>query len=181
MINLKITDLKAYLKDKNQKELIKEVVELAKKFPAIKKYYAVKLNSSSAIEAFEKYKKIIHNEFLPDKGFGKVRYSVVNKAISDYKNISNNTEKIAELMLYYSEIGVNFTNTYGDIDEIFYGNIERSYNNALEYIFKNGLEDKFKNMANTIMIETDGMGWGFADTMNEIYQDYYGDFGNEED
>jgi hypothetical protein len=181
MGNLKITDLKKYLKEKSNEELVEEIIELAKQFSNIKEYYSVKLNPTSEIEAFEKYKKIIQNEFLPDRGFGKMRYSIVNKAISDFKKISNNTEMIAELMLYYAEIGVEFTNTFGDINEQFYGAIEKAYYNALEYIFKNDLEDKFRNKAVEIRNEADGIGWGFTDSMNDMYFDYYSDFEDEED
>lgn len=181
MANLKITDLKAYLKDKNNDELIKEIVELTKQFPAVKEYYGVKLNPASETEAFEKYKKIIKNEFFPDRGFGKMRYSTVNKAISDFKKISNNAELIAELMLCYAEIGVEFTNEYGDIDERFYDTIGRAYINALEYIFKNDLQEKYRDKTNGIRIKADGIGWGFTDIMNEIYYDYYSDFEDEED
>jgi hypothetical protein len=108
MINLKVTDLKAYLKNKNQEELIKEIVELTKQFTVVKEYYAVKLNPNAEAETFQKYKKIIQNEFFPDRGFGKMRYAEVNKAINDFKKVATNTEKIAELMLYYAEVGVDF-------------------------------------------------------------------------
>lgn len=111
----------------------------------------------------------------------RMRYSVVNKAISDFKKISNNSEKIAELMLYYAEVGVDFTNTYGDIDERFYDIIERAYMNTLEYIYKNDLQDKFKNKIDEIRLNTDGIDWAFYDNMDEIYYDYYSDFKDEED
>ncbi|WP_205694145.1 MULTISPECIES: DUF6155 family protein [unclassified Clostridium] len=179
MSNLKINDLKSYLKDKSNDGLIKEIIELTKQFPEVKQYYGVKLNPASETEVFEKYKKIIENEFFPDRGLGKMRYSNVNKAISDFKKISNNTQLIAELMLYYAEVGVEFTNEFGDIDERFYNTIERAYNNALEYIFKNDLQEKFKNKADEIKLNTGCIGWGFNENMNEIYYDYYSDFEGE--
>lgn len=181
MANLKIADLKLYLKDMSSEGLIQEIVQLAKQFPNIKEYYAVKLSPVSEREAFAKYKKIINNEFFPDKGFGKMGYSVVNRAISDFKKISNNIELIAELMFYYAEIGVDFTNEYGDIDERFYDTIERAYANALKYTFKNGLQGKYSSKANEIRIKADDIGWGFTDTMNEMYYDYYSEFESEKD
>ena len=75
MANLKLTDLKTYLKSKSNEELTKEIVELVKLFPDIKQYYAVKLNPASESDIFEKYKNTIKNEFFPDRGFGKMRYS----------------------------------------------------------------------------------------------------------
>jgi len=75
-------------------------------------------------------------------------------------------------MLYYVGIRVEFTNEYGDIDERFYDTIERVYINALEYIFKNDLQEKYRDKADEILIKADGTGWGFTDTMNEIYYDF---------
>jgi uncharacterized protein YktA (UPF0223 family) len=176
MANLKITDLKTYLKGKSNEELTKEIVELVKLFPDIKQYYAVKLNPASESDVFKKYKNIINNEFFPDRGFGKMRYSNVNKAISDFKKISNNPELYAELLLYYAEVGVDFTNAYGDIDGKFYYNIEKAYDSALSYIADNGLLDKYYNYANKILSNADGIGWGFSDNMCEIYYQYFSDF-----
>lgn len=173
MAKLKLTDLKGYLKNKSQDDLVNEIAELTKQFPAVKEYYTVKLNPESENDAFEKYKKTVQNEFLPDRGFGKMRYSAVNKAISDYKKISNSPTKIAELMIYYAEIGVRFTNEFGDIDERFYGTIEKAYINALEYIFKNNLQKIFRDRADRIRISTNGIGWGFSDNMNDIFYNYY--------
>jgi hypothetical protein len=179
MANLKLTDLKNILKEKSKEELITEITELVKIFPVVKEYYAVKVNPASKTETFEKYKRIIQNEFFPDRGFGKMRYSVVNKAISDFKKLSKDTEKIAELMLYYAEIGVDFTETFGDIDEKFYIAIERAYTNAIDYIFKNELQDKFWRKADKIRSNADGIGWGFSDNMNDIYFEYFGDIDEE--
>ena len=77
-------------------------------------------------------------------------------------------------MLFYAEIGVEFTNTYGDIDERFYNNIEKAYDNGLDYIFKNNLDNMFKGNALEIQYAASGIGWGFGDYMNEIYCNYYG-------
>ncbi|QGU96117.1 hypothetical protein GOM49_14355 [Clostridium bovifaecis] len=74
-----------------------------------------------------------------------MRYSKVNKAISDFKKVSNNINLIAELMLFYAEVGIDLTNEYGDIDDQFYYAIERAYLIALEYIFKNNLQEQYKD------------------------------------
>jgi hypothetical protein len=174
MGNLKITDLKKYLKNKNEEELLQEILTLAKAFKDVKEYYNLKINPESEKEILEKYKKIVNNEFLPDRGFGKMRYSVVNDAIKEFQKISNTPENIAELMLFYGEIGVEFTNIYGDIDEKFYNNIARAYDNALEYIQKSNLESMFKERASEIQYEASDIGWGFGDYISELYCNYYG-------
>lgn len=90
-----------------------------------------------------------------------------NKSRDDLVN------EIAELMISYAEIGVRFTNEFGDIDERFYGTIEKAYINALEYIFKNNLQEMFRDRVDRIRINTNGIGWGFSDNMNDIFYNYY--------
>ncbi|WDC85806.1 DUF6155 family protein [Caloramator sp. mosi_1] len=167
--------LKKYLKTLTNEELQNEILNLIKNFKEVKEYYTTKINPESEIELLEKYKKIVKNEFLPDRGFGKMRYNLVNKAIADFKKIAKDARNIADLMLYYVEVGVEFTNTFGDIDEKFYGNIEKAYNKALEQIFETNLEQEFKERAAKIMDESSGIGWGFAYNIQDIYFWYYSD------
>jgi len=175
MENLKLKDLKKYLKEKSDTDLINEIVELVKLYPNVKEYYKAKLIPQSEVEIFQKYKKIIENEFFPDRGFGKLRYSNVNKAIIDYKKLSTNTELIAKLMFCYPEVGIKFTREYGDIDEKFYEAIERAYINALEYVHKNDLQEIFVSQAHELKVKSQDIGWGFSDNMADIYYEYYYD------
>lgn len=173
MANLKIADLKNYLRTLSNEELQNEIINLVKNYKEVKEYYTTKISPESENELLEKYKRIIKNEFFPDRGYGSMKYSVVNKAIRDFKKISNNVRNIADLMIYYPEIGVKFANIFGDIDEKFYRNIEKAYMEALEFIFKNDLEEEFKVKAKEIMEATDGIAWEFNDNMIEIYYQFY--------
>lgn len=96
MSNFTITNLKKYLNNMTKEELIVEIVDIVKQYPDIKEYYTAKLDPKYEEIAFEKYKKIITNEFFPDRGFGKLRYPVVNKAIKDFCKISNNAVLISK-------------------------------------------------------------------------------------
>lgn len=85
-------------------------------------------------------------------------------------------------MLYYAEIGVDFTDTYGDIDGKFYDTIVRAYDKALSYITENNLKDMFIEDANNIRQKTEHMGWGFSVNMDDVFYDYfYEDEDDEED
>ncbi len=116
---LSLTALKKYLKTCSQEELIAEISALYKGIPAIKDYYQVKLNPQSELQVAEKYKKIIKNEFFPTRGFGKSRLSVARKAVNDYKKLTASAASVADIMGFYVEQGVLFTNAYGDINEPF--------------------------------------------------------------
>lgn len=173
MGELKATELKKFLKNLSDVELREEIVDLFKLFPVIKEYYKVKLNPEGEKEILEKYKKIIRDEFFPDRGFGKLRYVIMKKALEDFRKLSQSPENIADLMISYAEYGVEFTNEYGDIDERFYNNIEGMYEKALKYIFNEHLDQVYCNRLRKIMESGDGIGWGFSDGLCDLYYSYY--------
>lgn len=169
---MKVTELKNHLKALPKEELIKEITELFKKSTFVKDHYVSKFDSEKSSEILNKYKLLIKNEFLPANGFGKARLSVAKKAISDFSKISNNTEFIAELMIYYVEIGVEYTKTYGDITETFYNSMEGMYDKALNLIMNEDHIDKFQKRCFKIIEDSDGTGWGFNEQLTEIYYNY---------
>lgn len=170
---INLSYLKQHLSKCSQEELIADITELFKKFPAVKDYYQIKLSPQEDIEVSAKYKKIIENEFFPSRGFGKARLSVAKKAISDYKKISQTDAALIDVMLFYVEQGVKFTNRYGDIDEPFYLSIEGVYEQVIGLIISSNLKDVFKQRCRQIMEDTSGIGWGFHDTLTEIYEEAF--------
>ena len=76
-------------------------------------------------------------------------------------------------MLYYVECGVRFTNDFGDIDENFYISMEKMFDQTLALLKKEDILDQFNDRASKILTDTDGMGWGFFDSLCEIYYNYY--------
>jgi len=170
---IKVTNLKEFLKSKTDEELRKEILELFSLFSDVQDYYSIKLDVGYELELLEKYRKIVKNEFYPERGDPKLRYSILKEAISDFKRISKEPKNLAELMISYVEFGVDFTNDYGDIDERFYNNIENMYQKALQYIFKNSLEELFQNRCKQIADNCDGIGWGFGDFMVELYYENF--------
>ena len=78
-----VTELKHYLKQHSKEELIKEIADLFAKFDYVKDYYETKIHPENTEPVLKKYKKTIKDEFFPSRGFGKLRASVVKKAIPD--------------------------------------------------------------------------------------------------
>ena len=175
MAGLKISEVKKYLRAMEKEELVNEITELIKLYPAVKEYYAIILNPDAEKEVLAKYKMTVENEFFPSRGDGKLRHTLVNNAIQDFRKISQSPVNVASLMLYYPELGVEFTNAYGDIDEQFYVAISHGYSRALKYISENNLEETFHDQASKIMENTDRVGWGFNEAMIGIYFEYYSD------
>ena len=98
--------------------------------------------------------------------------AVAKKAITEFKKLSNDKNSIAELMIFYVETGVRYTDCYGDIDEPFYMSMESMYERTLKYIVSNDLIDKFNDRCLKIVNDTTNVGWGFHDQLCEIYYGY---------
>jgi hypothetical protein len=169
---MKVSELKKKLNAKGKEDLIKDILDLFKKNQFVKDYYISQQSDNSNSPIFLKYKEIIEKEFFPERGDGKARLSVAKKAISEFKKLSCNNALIADLMIFYVEVGVRYTNEYGDIDEKFYFSMESMYEQALKFIVTNKLSNKFRNRCLEIVEDTANMGWGFHDQLSEIYESY---------
>lgn len=180
-MDIKITEFKKYLSRKTDKELRDEVIDLFKMSREVKEYYFLKLKPESENDLMEKYKNIIENEFFPARGNKFPDYKVLKKAVDDFKKVSRNPKYLAELMMAYVENGVEFTNTYGDINERFYNNIAGMYQKAIDVILKNDLESEFRERCKKVMEESSHIGWGFGIFMEEYYYNSIGIDENEEE
>jgi hypothetical protein len=119
-----------------------------------------------------KYKEKVYEAFYPKRGY-RFKLSDGKKAISDFKKLEASKELLSELMLFYAETGVEFTNEFGDIDEPFYNSIASVYSNALKLMDKENILDKFADRTKKIVDDTSDIGWGFNDELGDIYSDFY--------
>jgi Family of unknown function (DUF6155) len=171
--NSSLTVVKAHLKNCSKEELIADITELFKRFQPVQDYYQVKISPQAATNIDKKYKKIIEDEFFPARGYGDAKLSVAKKAISDYRKICTKAEEVADIMLFYVEQGVKYTNAYGDINESFYNSMEGMYEKAIQWIFKYKIQDIFAERCQKIMEDSSGIGWGFSDAMCGIYEEAF--------
>jgi hypothetical protein len=100
------------------------------------------------------------------------KISDAKKAVNEFKKISTNEKLTIELMLYYVEMGIEFTNTYGDINEAFYNSVAAMYESVVSAINKQDdskICNNFKDRLKAVVEDTNGMGWGFHDELSDIY------------
>ena len=165
-----LVELRKHLRTKTQKELIDDIAGLYKSFDNVKEHYqASYFNDDTGV--LEKYKKVIEYEFYP-KSWRQdplARLSVARKAIRDYKKVCCSDGGLAEIMVYYVETGVRYTNDYGDIDEAFYVSMAGMFQKALNFIINQKLVDVFKDRLRAIVIDTENTGWGFHDQLIDLY------------
>lgn len=170
-----ISGLRRYLNNATKDEIIQDIVKLFKENKNVQEYYRLKFDPVSD-DIIKKYKKIIQNEFFPDRGFGKFRLSVARNSISDYKKSGGPPGGVVELMLYYVENCLDFTDTYGDINENFYNSTVNMYEKAAILATKNNLIEEYRKNFKKIldMALNISIGWGLQENIEEIYDEYFG-------
>lgn len=86
-----------------------------------------------------------------------------------------------DLMLFYVETGVKFTNDFGDIDKGFYSSLGSTYVAALTLMKKENILDQFADRAGKVVSDTSDFGWGFHDYLGDVYSDFYADYSDDMD
>jgi len=164
-------DLKKELAEYDKKMLIGLISELYDKNKSVREYldYFLKPDEN---EVLQTYKTKVNEAFYPRRGVG-YNLAAGKKAISDFRKLKPSADALIELMLYYSECGVQFTKDYGDINESFYLSIERAFRDSLGLIDNNKLHNKFKDKAFKIYQNSENTGWGFNETLGDFYYETF--------
>ncbi len=179
MKKAKITDLRKYLQQKSDKELINEIVELFKTNNQVQEIYSIKVNPDNEELLLAEYKDKVTQQFFPNRGMNVLNYNVLKKLVLDFEKVAVKKSCHIELLLCYAENGVNFTNSYGDIDGKFYNNIANIYEKALKLIAENDMEETYYLICESIMNDSSSIGWGFGDWMDELFFEYLGHVSDE--
>jgi hypothetical protein len=174
---LAVPSLRKQLQNLPQEELIRMVIDCVKASKEAEQFFTIQLVGEEALgDIIEEYRKKVKEEFFPARGEPKLRLSEARKAIREFEKLAQDKRYILDLRLFYVELGVEFTNLYGDIDERFYNSMLSMYDSAARML---SLEDdeelmeEFQQRMRVVVEETAGMGWGFHDTLNEIYADLF--------
>lgn len=172
-VKLTAAKLKKQLLSLSHPELVQLLIESFQSSKQMEQFLTVKLIGEEAVEAlFSAYQKKVKDEFFPDRGFGKLRLTEAKKAIDEFEKITRSQKYTLELKLYYVELGVEFTNTFGDVDARFYDSIVNMYASVVEMINDDdgcNLFEEYEERIATVVEKTEGIGWGFHDNMQYLY------------
>lgn len=170
---ISLPELKKQLKSYKTEELISIIVDCYKLSEDVKKYVHVMLEPEGTTDRLhnEARSKILQ-EFYPERGEPKLRYGQAKKAITDFNKLCTDLVKTVDLMIYYVELGVKFTNDYGDLDEPFYNSMVSMYFHVAKKINAQegqGLFRLYKDRLEAIVTNSKDTGWGFYEAMAGIY------------
>lgn len=172
-----LAELKKELKKLDKEKLIELVADLYKKHKSVKEFFDFYVNPDER-ELFNKYRDKVFEAFYPRRGYN-CKLKEGKQAISDFKKLGPSADLVVELMLFYVEMGVKFTNKFGDIGEGFYSSIETTYVAALKLMKKENLLKKFEERASKVVSDTSDIGWGFHDYLSEVHADFYNGYSDE--
>ena len=168
-----VSQLKKLLNESSQDELMYLICQMYKSIPEAANYINAEMGDQEYInDLLDEAKKKVRKEFFPARGFGRLSLSSAKSAITSFKKICSDPGLIIDLQLYYVENGVEFTNTYGDINESFYNSMESMYWTVIETINKSddrALYEQFANRLKAVVDDTKGIGWGFYDGLCDSY------------
>ena len=154
-----ITELKKELKKLDKDKPIDLLSDLYKKNKSVKEVLDFYVNPKER-ELFEKYCDKVFKAFYPKRG-SRLKLKDGKQAISDFKKLEPSSDLLADLMLFYVETGVKFTNDFCAIGQSFYSSLETTYDAALTLMSKENLLIKFAGRAEKNVSNTKNIGWGF--------------------
>ncbi|CEG26389.1 DUF6155 family protein [Bacillus sp. B-jedd] len=182
-MKIKVPELKKKLKEYDQKELIQLVTELFKASKDVQSILSVKfLGDEATEELYNNAKKAVESGFYTKRGEPTIRLAEAKKAIANFEKLSGDEEKTLDLMLYYVELGVDFTNSFGDIDYTFYNSMVGMYDKVTS---KCAMEEEyyhsFASRLKQILYETADIGWGFHEALVDSFSEMGYSDDDEED
>ncbi|MFD0696195.1 DUF6155 family protein [Paenibacillus sp. GCM10027628] len=182
MTKISLTELKKHLRTYEAEELVSIIIDFYKSSEDVKKYMHMMMDpESTENQLFDEAKKKILHQFYPERGEPKLKLAEAKKAISEFGKLCNNPAKTIDLMIYYVELGVEFTNDNGDMNESYYNSLVSMYQNALKKISADhgiGLYHAFRDRIRAIVKDTSDFDW-FHDDLDQLFTDFAGEY--EED
>lgn len=166
-----LSDVKKELKKLEKEKLIELIAELYKKHTSVKAYLDFYANPDEQA-LFNAYRDKVYAAFFPKRGY-QLRLSHGKKAINDFKKHGTSPDLLAELMLFYTETGIQFTKKYGAIDQPFYSSLETTYSAALTLLKKENVLEPFTTRVWKIVDSTSNTHWGFHEHLVFVYFNFY--------
>jgi hypothetical protein len=162
-----------YLKKANLEDLRRDLAELYEVFPNVRAFFSARSSPGGEAEALTQAKAAIEREFYPSRGFGRARSAVVRSAITEFSRVARIPNSVIDLLLHHAELGVSFTNDFGDIGEAFYSSVETSFRRAIRLLSTPPLRDQVHERCEAIVRDSKGIGWGFHDGLSDTYFSAY--------
>lgn len=165
--------IRSLIKNLEPDELREVIVEVSKLDKKNKQFLRLYLQSSrdANVEAITKEaKKKIHSHLYGRSTFPKTDLKNARKTVNKYsKVLKEYPAQIAELKLYYVELGTELTNDYGDMYQGFYSSMESMFDSFSKEIIKHpAYFNQFKDRIYKLQSASENIGWGYGFVIHDI-------------
>lgn len=164
------SEIKSVLSSKDKPELLSALADLYKLSEGNREFLHTRFAPSTS--SLDSYKKIIQSSMYPDVRKNKpIQIAKGKKAITDYAKASGDKLGELDLMIYFVEMGNQFTVDIGDLYSAFYDSLLSVYEKAVERVKKLAPDQAsdFKERLRKVMESGSGIGWGYADGLSDAY------------
>jgi hypothetical protein len=172
-VKLTKTVLRKQLKSKTREELSELLVSCFGVNKEVERYLAIAILGEEAIEPiYLEYRNKIQNVFFPSRRQEHFSLHPAKLAIRDFELIVGSGKYSTSLKLFFVEMGVEFTRTYGDIDARFYHELGEMYADVIKLINNDNTSEWWEELEeriSAVVQNTDGLGWGFHDDLQYSY------------
>lgn len=165
--------VKTLLKDLEPNELREVIQELCKLSPKNKQFLELYLQGSDTVDlnsVVEEAKKKVHAYFYGRSLLPKLDLQSARKVVTEYtKLFKDYPHLIAELKLYYVEVGTSVTEQYGDMYEGFYNSLVSMFESFCKDVTKHSdWYHDFETRIKALQSVTSHMGWGYGDDIDHL-------------
>ena len=167
-------ELKKYLCELTKPQLEEQILDLYGRFKEVKQFYDFAFNPKED-KLLDECKFKISKEYFPLNGRKpKMRRSVAQKYIRNFKTLGVESGVIADVMLYNIEIAQAYASENYIRQDAFYLSMLKSFQEAVNYIYNNGLMKELKPRLDKIIDEVIDQNWfnvkGFELTMSQLFE-----------
>jgi len=165
--------IKKLIKDLEPDELREVIFELSKLSPKNKQFLRLYIQSSDDVDLesiVNEAKKKIYGYFYGRSMFPKLDLSSARKTVNEYSKILKEYPgQVADLKLYYVEVGTELTNDFGDMDEKFYSSLESMFGGFCKQIKEHPIYfERFKDRINELLSDCENIGWGYGYIISDL-------------
>ncbi len=164
------------LNDLERDDLLEIINELCKLSKQNRQFVTIFVQGSDAVDynaiILEAKKKIDGKFFTPSGNPRTPKLGEARKIVTEAaKMLKGQTAHIADIKLYFVEVGTDFTGQFGDMHEAFYNSMESMFESFLkELSAAPELFESFTGRVQEIHTISRQMGWGYQDQIEVMVE-----------
>jgi hypothetical protein len=132
--------IRKFLAARSSQQLAQEILILHDRFPEVREYLSARVQLESSAKSFEKYVRLIDEEFSTSARNPKGRPSHGRQIIRAYKHVAVSNEDVIGLTLYYVSAVLRFMKAFGILEDAYARTVVSAFRGAAGLAAKHKVE-----------------------------------------